>query len=113
MAGDRSKTVQRRSGDGARRAASRRPARRSSARGPASRRAGAARPPRRRPLSDLNARLLAAVPAIAFALLIVIEGGPVFALGLFALGCICMHELYRSEERRVGKEGRSRWSPYH
>ena len=21
--------------------------------------------------------------------------------------------LYRSEERRVGKEGRSRWSPYH
>src|SRR3989442_9892062 len=22
-------------------------------------------------------------------------------------------DLYRSEERRVGKEGRSRWSPYH
>ena len=22
-------------------------------------------------------------------------------------------ELYRSEERRVGKECRSRWSPYH
>ena len=23
------------------------------------------------------------------------------------------HRLYRSEERRVGKECRSRWSPYH
>ena len=23
------------------------------------------------------------------------------------------HEVYRSEERRVGKECRSRWSPYH
>ncbi len=34
------------------------------------------------------------MPAIAFALFIVIEGGLVFALGLFALGCICMHELY-------------------
>src|SRR5260370_24932387 len=28
---------------------------------------------------------------------------------------LTMHEdpSYRSEERRVGKEGRSRWSPYH
>src|SRR3990172_7007961 len=24
-----------------------------------------------------------------------------------------LHDLRRSEERRVGKEGRSRWSPYH
>ena len=24
-----------------------------------------------------------------------------------------VHEAYRSEERRVGKECRSRWSPYH
>jgi phosphatidate cytidylyltransferase len=66
------------------------------------RRAGRARPaPRkqRSDRSDLNARLLAAVPAIAFALFIVIEGGPVFALGLFALGCICMHELYAMYER--------------
>ena len=23
------------------------------------------------------------------------------------------HPIYRSEERRVGKECRSRWSPYH
>ena len=24
-----------------------------------------------------------------------------------------INEIYRSEERRVGKECRSRWSPYH
>ena len=24
-----------------------------------------------------------------------------------------IHDCYRSEERRVGKECRSRWSPYH
>ncbi len=58
---------------------------------------GRAARPRRR--SDLNARLLAAMPAIAFALFIVIEGGPVFALGLFALGCVCMHELYAMYDR--------------
>jgi phosphatidate cytidylyltransferase len=40
-----------------------------------------------------------AAPAIAFALFIVIEGGLVFTLGLFALGCICMHELYAMYER--------------
>ena len=53
----------------------------------------------RRQRSDLGARLIAAVPAIAFALFIVIEGGLVFALGLFALGCICMHELYGMYDR--------------
>jgi phosphatidate cytidylyltransferase len=57
------------------------------------------RPAPRRQRSDLNARLLTAVPAIAFALFLVIEGGPVFALGLFALGCICMHELYAMYDR--------------
>ncbi len=46
------------------------------------------------PRSDLGARLLAAVPAIAVALFLVIEGGTIFALGLFALGCVCLHELY-------------------
>jgi phosphatidate cytidylyltransferase len=49
--------------------------------------------------SDLAARVLAALPAIAFALFIVIEGGAVFALGLFALGAVCMHELYSMYER--------------
>jgi phosphatidate cytidylyltransferase len=57
------------------------------------------RPAPRRQRSDLNARLLTAVPAIAVALFLVIEGGPVFALGLFALGCICMHELYAMYDR--------------
>jgi phosphatidate cytidylyltransferase len=57
-----------------------------------------ARRPARRPggaqSSDLGARLIAAVPAIAVALFLVIEGGLVFALGMFALGCVCLHELY-------------------
>jgi phosphatidate cytidylyltransferase len=44
--------------------------------------------------SDLGARVLAALPAIAFALFIVIEGGLVFTLGVLALGLVCMHELY-------------------
>jgi phosphatidate cytidylyltransferase len=54
----------------------------------------ATRPAAHRQRSDLNARLLAAAPAIAVALFLVIEGGAVFALGLFVLGCVCMHELY-------------------
>jgi phosphatidate cytidylyltransferase len=49
--------------------------------------------------SDLGARALVALPAIAFALFIVIEGGLVFTLGLFALGCVCMHELYGMYDR--------------
>ncbi len=49
--------------------------------------------------SDLGARILVALPAIAVALFLVIEGGLVFALGLFALGCVCMHELYAMYER--------------
>jgi phosphatidate cytidylyltransferase len=49
--------------------------------------------------SDLGARTIVALPAIAFALFIVIEGGLVFALGLFALGCVCMHELYAMYDR--------------
>ena len=43
--------------------------------------------------------MLAALPAIAFALFLVIEGGLVFALGLFVLGCVCMHELYAMYDR--------------
>jgi phosphatidate cytidylyltransferase len=49
--------------------------------------------------SDLGARSLVALPAIAFALFLDIEGGAVFALGLFALGCVCLHELYAMFER--------------
>jgi phosphatidate cytidylyltransferase len=43
--------------------------------------------------------VLVALPAIALALFLVIEGGWVFALGLFALGCVCMHELYAMYDR--------------
>ena len=39
------------------------------------------------------------MPAIAVALFLVIEGGLVFALGLFVLGCVCMHELYACTTR--------------
>jgi phosphatidate cytidylyltransferase len=49
--------------------------------------------------SDLGARAIVALPAIALALFLVIEGGVVLALGLFALGCVCMHELYAMYER--------------
>jgi phosphatidate cytidylyltransferase len=43
--------------------------------------------------------VLAAVPAIAVALFLVIEGGLVFTLGMFVLGSVCMHELYGMYER--------------
>ena len=55
------------------------------------------RPPRRRRRgrSDLGARIIAALPAIAFAAFITAEGGLVFTLGLFAIGALCMAELYK------------------
>src|SRR4029453_9277747 len=56
------------------------------------RRAGRAR--RRNVRSDLGARLAAAIPAIAFALLIVGLGNWVFVAGLAVLACICLHELF-------------------
>jgi phosphatidate cytidylyltransferase len=59
---------------------------------PARGQVGAASAPRRR--SDLGARVLAALPAIALALFLVIVGGPVFAVGLLVLGAACMHELF-------------------
>ncbi len=56
--------------------------------------------------SDLGARVLAALPAIALALFLVIEGGLIFTLGVFVLGCLCMHELYamyaRARPLRLG-----------
>jgi phosphatidate cytidylyltransferase len=52
------------------------------------------RRPERRHKSELGARVGTALPLIALALFLVIEGGLVFSLGLFAIGCVCMHELY-------------------
>jgi len=43
--------------------------------------------------------VLAAIPALAVALFLVIEGGLVFTLGLFVLGAVCMHELYGMYDR--------------
>jgi phosphatidate cytidylyltransferase len=59
----------------------------------------ASRAPRRRERSELSARIFTAVPAIAVALFLVIEGGLIFTFGLFVLGCICLHELYAMYDR--------------
>jgi phosphatidate cytidylyltransferase len=48
----------------------------------------------RRQRSDLGARVLAAVPAIGFAIFIVAQGGEIFAVGVFGLGILAMAELY-------------------
>ena len=56
------------------------------------RRAGRAR--RRNAGSDLGARLVAAMPAIAFALFIVGLGNWVFVAGLVVLVVFCLHELF-------------------
>src|SRR3989338_969064 len=47
-----------------------------------------------------------------------IPAGPLinsdFCKGAFGKGFdLCVYKTVRSEERRVGKECRSRWSPYH
>jgi phosphatidate cytidylyltransferase len=49
--------------------------------------------------SDVGSRILFALPLIALALFLVVEGGTVFAVGLFVIGCVCMHELYGMYER--------------
>ena len=56
------------------------------------RRAG--RAARRNTRSDLGARIVAAVPAIIFALFIVGFGGWIWVAGLVALGWVCLHELF-------------------
>jgi phosphatidate cytidylyltransferase len=58
---------------------------------------------RRRPRrggSDLFARILVALPAIAFAIFIVAYGGWVFTAGAVALGLLCLHEFFRMYERQ-------------
>jgi len=68
---------------------------RSSARRPQPR--GGRRTRRRRgrePQSDLGARILVALPLVALALFLIIAGGAVFAIGMFVLGAVCLHELF-------------------
>jgi phosphatidate cytidylyltransferase len=54
----------------------------------------AARRRERGPGSDLAPRIVVAIPAIVFALIIVHQGGLVFAIGIGALGVVAMGELY-------------------
>lgn len=56
------------------------------------------RPRRRRGASDLGLRLIAAIPAVAFAIFIIAMGGWVFAAGVVLLGLVCLHELFRMYE---------------
>lgn len=50
---------------------------------------------RRNEGSDLGARVLAALPLIAFAIFIVLEGGTIFAVGLALLGVMGCAELFK------------------
>jgi phosphatidate cytidylyltransferase len=54
---------------------------------------------RRNSGSDLVARIVSALPAIAFAIAIVWAGGLVWTIGLIALGLVCLHELYAMFDR--------------
>ena len=75
------------------------PGREPATRGRQRARGPARRAPRRRERSETSSRILAAIPAIAVALFLVIEGGVVFTLGMFVLGAVCLHELYGMYER--------------
>lgn len=44
--------------------------------------------------SQLLNRVLVAIPAVIYALIIISEGGLIFALGLLPLGALALHELY-------------------
>jgi phosphatidate cytidylyltransferase len=44
--------------------------------------------------SDLGARIVVAIPAAIAVIVVNAVGGLVWALALFAIGCLCLHELY-------------------
>ena len=54
---------------------------------------------RRNRTSDLTARIVSAIPLVALAIALVVAGGPLFAVGMFALGAICLRELFTMFER--------------
>ena len=54
---------------------------------------------RRNEGSDLGARVLAALPLIAFAIFIVAEGGTIFAIGMLLLAVMAAAELFRMMRR--------------
>lgn len=49
--------------------------------------------------SELTARILVAVPALVVAIVMIVQGGWVFAAGAGLLGLVCLHELYALYER--------------
>jgi phosphatidate cytidylyltransferase len=51
---------------------------------------------RRNSRSDLGARVVVAIPAALAVLVVNAAGGIVWTLALFAVGCLCLHELYDS-----------------
>jgi phosphatidate cytidylyltransferase len=57
------------------------------------------REPRKKGTSDLIPRILVAIPAVAFAVLIIWQGQWVFAAGIGALALVCVHELSVMFER--------------
>jgi phosphatidate cytidylyltransferase len=57
-----------------------------------------ARPRRRGVGGDLGRRVLVAIPAIAYAIAIIVAGGWIFAAGILVLGFVCLHELFRMYE---------------
>jgi phosphatidate cytidylyltransferase len=50
-------------------------------------------------MGETGRRIVQAIPAIAFAVFIVVEGGIVFALGAALLGVVCLRELYEMMRR--------------
>jgi phosphatidate cytidylyltransferase len=52
----------------------------------------------RRGGSDLGLRILVAIPAVAYAIFIIVAGGWIFAAGVLVLGLVCLHELFRMYE---------------
>ncbi|MGZ8648303.1 MAG: phosphatidate cytidylyltransferase [Solirubrobacteraceae bacterium] len=57
-----------------------------------------ARPRRRGVGGDLARRVLVAIPAIAYAIAIIVAGGWIFAAGILVLGFVCLHEFFRMYE---------------
>ncbi len=56
------------------------------------------RPRRRGVGGDLVRRVLVAIPAIAYAIAIIVAGGWIFAAGILLLGFVCLHEFFRMYE---------------
>jgi phosphatidate cytidylyltransferase len=50
-------------------------------------------------MGETGKRVVQAIPAIAYAVFIVVEGGIVFALGAAVLGIVCLRELYEMMRR--------------